>query len=259
VRTNHFKEVTRAHGLALGVSLTIGDPFVAEIVGAGAPDFVMIDTEHAPLTPDHLQGILIALKTSAATSLVRVAANDEALVGQALDLGAEGVIIPGVVDGASCRAAVAATRYGPRGTRGLGPRRAARLEGGRAAYLERADDEICAVVMVEHIAALDNLDDILAIDELDAVMAGPADLAASMGQLTDPGHPDVGKAVEVVLDACKRHRVPFGIFAASEAGARTWATRGASFIVIGADLQYLDQGLTRANTLAGELRATLSE
>jgi 2-keto-3-deoxy-L-rhamnonate aldolase RhmA len=113
--------------------------------------------------------------------------------------------------------------------------------------------------MVEHTAALDNLDDILAIDELDAVMAGPADLAASMGHLTDPGHSDVGKAVEVVLDACKRHRVPFGIFAASEAGARTWATRGASFIVIGADLQYLDQGLTRANTLAGELRATLSE
>ncbi|MEV6927379.1 aldolase/citrate lyase family protein [Dactylosporangium sp. NPDC051485] len=253
MRTNHFKSVTRGGGTALGVALTIADPLVAEMVGAGAPDFLMIDAEHAPLSSSDLQTMLVALRTARATSLVRVAANDPALIGMALDLGAEGVIVPAVVSGESCHRAVAAARYA--GTRGLGPRRAARLDGGRVEYLARADEEIAVVVMIESRDALEHLDDILATPGLDAVMVGPADLAVSLGHLTEPGHADVQGAIESIHAACGRHGVPFGIFAAAEAAARKWADRQAAFIVIGADLQYLDQGLARARALAEELRA----
>src|ERR1700722_17551712 len=126
-----------AGGLALGVSITIADPFVAEVIGGAGFDFVLIDTEHSPITLDQLQMLLIALRTSESTVFVRPAANDPTLIKQILDLGAEGVVVPEVSDAAGCAGAVAAARYPPLGRRGFGPRRDARPEGGRAAHLDR--------------------------------------------------------------------------------------------------------------------------
>jgi 2-keto-3-deoxy-L-rhamnonate aldolase RhmA len=236
--------------------LTLTDPFVAELIGAAALDFIMIDTEHAPLGPETLQSMLIALRTSQATSLVRVAANDQTLIEQALDLGAEGVIVPDITDRASCSAAVAAARYHPDGTRGFGPRRAARLEGGRAAYLEQAAAETLVVVMIEHIDALPNLGDILTTPGLDGILVGPADLAVSMGHLREPAHPDVTAAIDHVLAECRRLSVPFGIFAAAEAAARDWVARGAVFILSGGDVQFLDAGVNRAADVAADFRSS---
>src|SRR5579859_1649167 len=241
-------------GLALGVSLTIADPFVAEVIGGAGFDFVLIDAEHSPISIDRLQMMLIALRSSESTALVRPAANDPALIKQILDLGAEGLIVPEVDDAASCAAAVAAARYPPLGRRGFGPRRAARLDGGRPAYLARADAEIAVLVMIESATAVADIDAILKTPGLDGIMVGPADLAVTMGHLGDLGHPDVGAAITAVRDACERQSVPFGIFAATEQAARDWSAAGARFMTIGADTQFLDQGLARSRALAQGLK-----
>src|ERR1700752_230030 len=124
MRDNRMKGIMLAGGLALGVSITIADPFVAEVIGDAGFDFVLIDTEHSPITVDQLQMQLIALRASASTVLVRPAANDATLIKQILDRGAEGVVVPEVDHASSCAAAVAAARYPPLGRRGFGPRRA---------------------------------------------------------------------------------------------------------------------------------------
>src|SRR5882724_2315169 len=240
MRDNRTKQIIRAGGLALGVSMTIADPFVAEVIGAAGFDFVLIDTEHAPIAVDQLQMLLIALRASASTVFVRPAANDAALIKQILDLGAEGVVVPEVDDAASCAAAVAAARYPPLGTRGFGPRRAARLEGGRSSYLARANDEVAVLAMVESVAAVARIDALLQTPGLDGIMVGPADLAVTMGHIGDLGHGDVGTAIAEVRAACLRNSVPFGIFAGSEQAARRWAADGAAFMTIGADTQFLD-------------------
>jgi 4-hydroxy-2-oxoheptanedioate aldolase len=126
VRDNKTKRIMLSGGLALGVSLTVTDPFVAEVVGGAGFDFVLIDAEHSPIAADQLQMMLIALRSSESTVLVRPAANDSTLIKQILDLGAEGVVVPEVDDAASCAAAIAAARYPPLGRRGFGPRRAGR-------------------------------------------------------------------------------------------------------------------------------------
>lgn len=254
MRDNRTKRIMASGGLALGVSLTIADPFVAEVVGGGGFDFVLIDAEHSPIGIDQLQMMLIALRSSAATVLVRPAANDPAQIKQILDLGAEGVVVPEVGDAAACAAAVAAARYPPRGIRGFGPRRAARLDGGRAAYLARADEEIAVLAMIESAAAVAGIDAILETPGLDGIMVGPADLAVTMGHLSELGHPDVRTAITAVRDACQRHSVPFGIFAGAEKAAREWAAAGARFMTIGADTQFLDQGIARSLTLAESLK-----
>src|SRR5260370_3677357 len=87
VRDNRAKRIMQAGGLALGVSITIADPFVAEVIGGAGFDFVLIDTEHSAITVDQLQIMLIALRTSPSTLFVRPAANDAILIKQILDLG----------------------------------------------------------------------------------------------------------------------------------------------------------------------------
>jgi 2-keto-3-deoxy-L-rhamnonate aldolase RhmA len=254
MRDNRAKRIMEAGGLALGVSITIADPFVAEVIGGAGFDFVLIDTEHSAITVDQLQIMLIALRTSPSTLFVRPAANDATLIKQILDLGAEGVVVPEVDDAASCAAAVAATRYPPLGKRGFGPRRAARLEGGRPAYIARANDEVAALVMVESADAVANIDSLLQTPGLDGIMVGPADLAVTMGHLDDFNHPDIRAKIADVRTACQRHSVPFGIFAATEPAARLWAAEGAGFMTIGADMQFLDQGIAKSRALAESLR-----
>jgi 2-keto-3-deoxy-L-rhamnonate aldolase RhmA len=219
VRDNRTKRIMLAGGLALGVSITIADPFVAEVIGGAGFDFVLIDAEHSPITVDQLQILLIALRTSASTVFVRPAA-----------------------------------RYPPLGRRGFGPRRAARLEGGRPAYIARANDEVAVLVMVESADAVANIDALLQTPGLDGIMVGPADLAVTMGHLGDFNHPDVGARITDVRAACQRNSVPFGIFAATEQAARRWAGDGAAFMTIGADTQFLDQGIATSRALAESLR-----
>jgi 2-keto-3-deoxy-L-rhamnonate aldolase RhmA len=255
MRDNLTKRLLAAGRPALGVSLTIADPLVAEVVGAAGLDFVMIDTEHAPFTIEALQNVLVALRTSRSTAFVRPAANDATLIKQILDLGAEGLVVPDVADGDSCARAVRAAHYPPAGTRGFGPRRAARLEGGRAEYLRRIDDEIAVIAMIEHVDALDHLDEVLTTPGLDGIMAGPADLAVSMNHLHELSHTEVGAGLDRIFEACVRNGMPFGIFAAAEPAARTWVSRGARFVTIGSDLQFLDQGLARSTSFADELRS----
>lgn len=254
VRDNRTKQKMAAGQPALGVSMTIPDMFVVEAIGAAGFDFVLIDTEHAPIPIDALERMLVALRASESTVFVRPAANDSTLIGQILDLGVEGVVVPDVRDAAQCAAAVAATRYPPTGERGFGPRRAARLDGGRAQYIARADEEIAAFVMIEHVDAVAGIDAILKTPGLDGIMVGPADLAISMGHLHDLTHPAVQAAVDRVFAACERHSFPFGIFAAAEPSARLWVRRGARFATVGADTQFIDQGLARTKSLIAELR-----
>jgi len=254
MRDNRTKRTMLSGGLALGVSLTVADPLVAEVVGGAGFDFVLIDAEHSPIAIDQLQMMLIALRSSQSTALVRPAANDSTLIKQILDLGAEGLVVPEVDDGVSCATAVAAARYPPLGRRGFGPRRAARLEGGRPAYLARADEEVAVLVMVESAAAVADIDAILKTPGLDGIMVGPADLAVTMGHLNDLNHPDVRAAIFSVRDACQRHAVPFGIFAATEQAAREWAAAGANFMTIGSDMQFVDQGIAKTRALAQSLQ-----
>ena len=256
MRDNLIKRSLAGGPPAFGVSLTITDPFVTEVVGGGGFDFVLIDTEHGPIALDQLQLMVMALRHSRSTVLVRVAANDPTLVKQVLDLGAEGIVVPEVHTPADAAAAVAAAKYPPLGRRGFGPRRAARLDGGRAAYLERADDEIVVIAMIESAEAVAKIDDILATPGLDGILVGPADLGVSMGHLRDLGNAEVQAAIEQVHAACERHGFPFGIYAAAEPAARTWAGRGARLVTVGSDIQFVDAGITRTRTLVGELRGS---
>jgi 2-keto-3-deoxy-L-rhamnonate aldolase RhmA len=253
MRDNRVKQLIASGSPALGLSMTITDPFVSEVVGAAGFDFVLIDTEHGPVAIDQLQSMLIALRGSPSTVLVRPPSGDPVAIKRILDLGAEGIVVPEVSTAEECAAAVRSAKYPPDGIRGFGPRRASRLGGGRQSYLQRANEEIAVFVMIEHQDAVPELDGILTTPGLDGIVVGPADLAVSMGHILEPQHADMQKTIEQIFDACERHGRPFGIYAAAEAAARKWVGRGARLVTVGSDIQFVDQGLARARELVTDL------
>jgi 2-keto-3-deoxy-L-rhamnonate aldolase RhmA len=245
VRDNPLLKRLREGLPSVASFITIPDPFTAEVMGVAGVDVVVIDTEHSAMSEAQLHGVLTALYPTEAAVIVRVADNDPALIGQALDLGAEGVLVPGVRSRADCEIAVRSCLYAPKGIRGFGPRRASRLHGGRADYLARANDEIAVIAMIEHVDALDHLDEIVTTENLSAVFVGTADLAVSMGYLHDLANPAVAQAVTRIAQSCITHQIPFGVFTGNEEAAAGWVARGARIVTMGSDLQYLDAGIAR--------------
>ena len=126
-------------------------------------DGLIIDTEHATFDPPALRGVLMAFRGTDCVPIVRVTANDPALIKIVFDLGAGGVLIPLVDDAASAQAAVAACRYAPEGRRGVAPRRAANYNRDTATYLAEANSSLIVMVQIESFTAYRNLDEILAV------------------------------------------------------------------------------------------------
>jgi len=245
MRENRVKQLLKAGKPAIGSIVSLPDMFVAEVMAGIGFDFLLIDTEHAPVTINELQTLLIALRGTESTIIVRAAWNDLVMVKQILDVGAEGVIIPWVNTPEEARRAVAAARYPPVGVRGVGPRRAGRLSSSPAEYIRKANDEILLIGQIETATAVENLDGILSTPGLDAIMVGPADLAASMGHLHDLNNPAVDAMIGRILQKCQEHKVPFGMFTGTLERARQWVSQGGLIATVGGDLAFVVNGATR--------------
>jgi len=152
------------------------------------------------------------------------------------------------------RQAVAATRYPPRGIRGVSVSHRANRFGRVAGYLGAAHEQICVLVQLETREALDELEAIAAVEGVDGLFIGPSDLAAALGHLGDAAHPEVQA---VIAQACARIRAagkPAGILAPVEADARRYFAMGFSFVAIGSDVGILAAGST---ALAARMREAI--
>ena len=115
--------------------------------------------------------------------MVRPAWNDAVILKRLLDVGVQTLLVPFVQSADEAARAVAATRYPPRGIRGVASVHRANRYGRVPEYFARADDEICVLVQLETRAAVDALEEIAAVEGVDALFIGPSDLAASLGYL----------------------------------------------------------------------------
>ncbi len=132
--------------------------------------------------------------------------------------------------------------YPPSGIRGVAGLTRATKYGAIEGYITGARDEVCLIVQIETLSAVAELDEICAVPGVDAVFVGPADLAAALGHLGQPGHPEVRAAVK---DAVRRIRAagkPAGFLSPDPAYAQEVADAGATFVAVGIDYHVLRQG-----------------
>jgi 4-hydroxy-2-oxoheptanedioate aldolase len=221
--------------------LCSGSTVNAEIAAGSGLDWILIDGEHAPLSLESIQTQLQVLAAYPATPVVRVPVNNEVIIKQYLDLGAQNLLVPMVNSGDEAAAAVRAVRYPPAGVRGVG---AALSRGGRwnriDGYLQRANDEFVSLtVQIESAAAVENVEDIVGTDGVDAIFIGPSDLAASMGLIGQQTHPDVVAGVQRAIAAARAAGKPVGINAFDQKVALGYLDDGIDFILVAADVSLL--------------------
>jgi 4-hydroxy-2-oxoheptanedioate aldolase len=227
-----------------GLWMASGSGYVTEICAGSGIDWVLLDQEHAP---NDLRTTLEQLQVLAGYPdvdvVVRPPAADPVYIKQLLDIGAQNIIVPMIDCPEEASAAVAATRYPPAGIRGVGSALARASRWNRISdYLVTADDGVSLTVQVESTAGLTALGDIADVDGVDAVFIGPADLAASMGRLGQPEHPDVVTAIENALVTIVQHGKSAGVNAFNESIGRRYLDAGASFVLVGADVALLARG-----------------
>ena len=229
---------------SVGAWLSLGNVHVAEMIANAGFDWICVDLQHGLIEYGDLLRMLPAISTTETTPLVRVASNNLPEINKVLDAGAMGVIVPLVNTAEQAAAAVSACLYPPDGTRSFGPTRAA-MWGGRG-YAQEANGQIACIVMVETQEGLDNLDAIVATPHLGGVYVGPADLALSLGL---PARGDVDEprhlaAVQRILDACKRQKVPAGIHTSSLEWAKRRLAMGFDFVTLSNDIGFMMQAVT---------------
>jgi len=240
---NLFKTALKQGKSLIGLWLGIPSAYTAEMLGGAGFDWLLIDGEHAPNTLDSVLAQLQALAAYPVHPVVRCAWNDPVEIKRLLDVGARNLLVPMVQDASQAAAAVAATRYPPKGIRGVGAALARASQWNRSTdYLARAGEELCVLVQVETRAALANLEAISAVDGVDGVFIGPSDLAADMGHLGQPGHPDVQQAVENAIGRICRAGKAAGILIGDEALARRYLELGTTFTAVGVDTTLLARG-----------------
>ena len=234
----HLREALSGERPLIGLWASIPSPLTAEAAAAAGAAYVVVDQQHGAVDPSGMVGMLQAIAAGGAPSMVRVAANDPFVIGHALDLGAHGVIVPMVEDGAAALRAVAACRYAPDGVRSFGA-----LRGGAAGVAP-----VC-LVMVETRAGLERVDEIAATPGLDGIYIGPSDLALSLGlqPTLRLEHPPVLEAIERVRAACDARGLLCGLHCLAAEDAAEQAGRGGfALVTAGGDMRYLQQALAVA-------------
>ncbi|TDE85288.1 4-hydroxy-2-oxoheptanedioate aldolase [Deinococcus sp. S9] len=242
---NTFKVALSRGDTLYGFWLALADAYSSEVCAGAGFDWLVIDGEHAP---NDLRSILRQLQAIApypSAPVVRPPVGDPVLIKQLLDIGARNLLIPMVETATQARELVAATRYPPRGIRGVGSALARASAFSRdTEYLKHADEGVCLLLQVESVTALEVLDEIAAVEGVDGVFVGPADLAASFGHLGNPGYPEVQAAIRVAAGRIRAAGKAAGILATDEGAARRYLEWGYSFVAVGVDVTLLARAST---------------
>jgi 4-hydroxy-2-oxoheptanedioate aldolase len=246
--TNKFKQALKAGNPQIGLWSSLANSYVAEALATTGFDWLLLDGEHAP---NDLRSLLAQLQAVAPYSthpIVRPPIGDVVLIKQMLEIGVQTLLIPMVDTAEQAARMVAATRYPPRGIRGVGST-AARSSRWSSIdkYLHKADDEMCVLVQVETKVGFANLAEIAAVDGIDGVFFGPADLSASMGYLGQVTHPEVVAALTQGVESVRAAGKAPGILMTDNSASQYYLDKGALFVAVGVDAMLLVQA---AKTLA---------
>ncbi|MCW2130900.1 HpcH/HpaI aldolase family protein [Arthrobacter sp. VKM Ac-2550] len=228
--------------VTVGYWSVLDSPISNERVAMTGYDYIALDGQHGLMGYSGILANLMAIDAAhGPAGIVRVEANNAAVIGQALDAGARGVIVPLVNNSAEAEAAVQATRYPGTGMRSYGPMRSGLRVGPTPAD---SDGSVILLVMIETAEGLDNVESICAVEGVDGVYIGPSDLSLAVGGKR-PNDPDVAEdfnaAVKRVLAAAKAAGRIAAIHTPSGAVARQRIEQGFTFVSIASDLTHLEQ------------------
>jgi 2-dehydro-3-deoxyglucarate aldolase len=215
MKRNTLKKKLVNNEQTFGSWITLAHPLIPEIMAHAGFDWLVVDMEHTSIGHSDLLQLLISIEANGMIPLVRVGENNPNLIKRIMDAGAYGVIVANVCTAKEAKAAVNAVKYPPLGTRGVGLYRAQAFGKKFEAYLKWVEEESVVIVQIEHIDAVQQIDEIFSVSGIDAYMIGPYDLSGSLNKPGKFDDPEVKKAIETIMQAGKKYNIPAGFHSVS--------------------------------------------
>ena len=234
---------------AFGLWVTLDSPAITEMAVALGMDWVVIDAEHGHLDWKEIAEHIRATVRSETVALVRLAELNGGAIKRALDIGADGVVIPWVETAEQLAQAVRFARYPLDGVRGIGAERATAWGQVLAEHAADANDHVFVVPIIETVKGGQNVAAMCEVEGVDLFWFGPADYSASAGfrgQWEGPGVSDALLRLKDTLRAAGKH---CGVVATSDANVQQRLHEGFRAIALGMD----------AGLLLRSLRASLAD
>ena len=235
---NRVKRILESGAVALGACIHVPATAHVDIVGRAGFDFVMIDAEHGMFGMTTAGELIRVARALNVTPIIRVLQSEPEIIMKALDLGAQGVVIPHVASREDAVRAVAACRYGPDGRRGACPIVAAADYnlGDWKTFQRRANEETLVLALIEEMAGVENIEEIASVDGVDVIFLGPFDLSVSSGYEGNVEHPQIKQALDHVLEVARKHQKPTMIAAGTSGGdIGAWIEKGVRMVMQSAD------------------------
>ena len=193
---NQLKNKIEKGGIGV-IANGLNNAEICDFLGHVGFDAAFIDFEHGSVSWSELADITRACELWGMSSLVRVNKLDEAQILRALDQGASTVMVPHVITLEDAKLAASACKYPPSGIRGVaGSRRAYGVDD----YFLHANEQAQCIPLIEDFEAIENLPELTKVEGIDIFYVAPSDMAASMGHVGNPDHPEVQDAIKRAID-----------------------------------------------------------
>jgi 2-keto-3-deoxy-L-rhamnonate aldolase RhmA len=246
-----FRDRLRNGDLLAGTWVKTPHPHVVEVLALSPLDVIVLDAEHAPFDRANLDACIMAARAAGKPVLVRPASSAHEQILNALDCGADGVIVPHVRSADEAHAIVRACHYVSGGRGFAGSTRAAGYTTLGMAKHRAAAKNITVIAQIEDTEAVEAIESIAAVSGIDALFIGRADLTISYAAET-PDDPVVVAAVESTCAAAKKAGRTVGMFLGRVGDVAAWREKGASLFILQSDQEFLLQG---ASALADQIKA----
>ena len=231
-----FKDLLRSDDPALGMFIHLPSEVIVEVIGKTGYDYLILDDEHGQMCEAEQVSLLRECDGVDIATLIRVPGIDEVSIKHALDMGASGIVVPGISSAEDARKAVDYARFGPVGKRGNCANTRANDHGltrGNKEYFEWANENIAVVLLVEGAEGVKNIEEIAKVPGYDAIFLGPVDLSVSLGIPGDLENPLIEEAMERVAKAVRENGKYLGRYGFTLEQALRWKKGDADFYIYG--------------------------
>jgi 2-keto-3-deoxy-L-rhamnonate aldolase RhmA len=208
---NRVKDALKSGETAIGTTASLNSD-VRFLADSGF-DFLLFDTQHAPVEIKQLQGQLAAMRGRNAIPIVRVGENRADQICYALDIGAKGIVVPMVNTREEALDMVKWCKYPFEGVRSSAGMRGewGEFETYRE-YMDAVNEQLLIIPMIETVEGLENLEDILSVSGIDVLLVGPSDLSINLDVPLDYPNPKYHGALDRIAAACKSAGVAPGMY-----------------------------------------------
>jgi 4-hydroxy-2-oxoheptanedioate aldolase len=258
-----FKKQLREGTPKLGLFVNSHSPTVAEQLAHSGYDWLLVDTQHGPMSYETLSTMLAGIASGGAKSMVRVAGyQDRAGIQQSLDMGADGVLVPYINNADEARQAITCARYPTAGTRSVYFPQRSMNKAGLLGYAGAANANTIVALQVETADCIKNIDEIAAVPGVDMLFLGQNDLCMSMGLFEKYEFPlmytspELLEATNKLIAAARKNNVILGLFLFGTARVGEFLEKGFPFISVGNDLHHV---LTQAGAYVNDVERIAKE